>query len=380
MKKLFGVFLILLSLFAPLGDASAQSEGSDAFEKNIPWNEVISAFMWIKVQPDFPVIMNSESESQASFRIFNDVYTLTRLRSSFKIDRLTYLRDLPGTQEESVELPVLTVEKILRFVKARARARGVLPPDIFLNSIQTQTAPEGFQPSSSLYQCRSDLPARIKVDGNVILEILQHTWIQNGAAESFGMPNTDNATYFGGSSHIRTPDSFIVRGPKHLECSPMWVPADKDQAKLSEKIRCVAKHLSLPQEPIFDEPVKQGWVAQFDYHALERNCLLAVRFMAECAGGFASQVVNAGIGGKVNWDYPYSVSSVSSAMRISIAEVNAYLQKLRDLQGISTLPPMAEEILDRAIELDAQLRGISGKSETKNLEEICDLALQSCAN
>jgi len=383
--SLSGLFLST-TLCLPLAEAA----------KPISLKDVVSAFTWMKLGPHFPVTINTQSENQVSFRVFDDVYTIkngdqtlyqatpdseVNYEQNFKINRLSFQHGSSTSNQEAIVLSGHTVEKILKFVQAQERSSGALEPQVFLESIHENTPPAGYQFSKSLYQCRSDLPSRITHNGSVVNEILQHTWIQNGAAESFGMPNTDAGTYFGGSAHIRTPDSFIIRGPKRLECAPVLIPDTLSAEKISKKALCVARSISLPQDPIFTEgALNQDWIAHFDYHALERNCLVAVRFALECAGAAAPQVVNAGIGGTLRWDDVYSVSAVTLEEKAGIAELQESLKKFRELDSISTLPEVAEDLLNQAIGVDAGLRGVSGNSIPKNLREICDFALQKCAN
>ena len=391
MKPFFS--LLLLSVLISATPASAYEA------KWIPLSDVVSAFTWIKLGPHFPVALSTETYEEVTFRIFDDVYTITNAdqtwndgpnnsgfyEQNFKISRLSYLHNTSTTNLEAIVLSAHTVEKILKFVQINDRSEGVLTTDVFLNSIQEGTPPNGYQFSKSVYQCRSDLPSRIMQNGSVVNEILQHTWIQNGPLESFGMPNTDQGTYFGGSAHLRTPDSFIIKGPKHLECAPVLIPdtsVDQNgEENISQRAVCVARSLSLPQDPIFSEgALKQDWVAHFDYHALERNCLVAVRFALECAGAQASQVVNAGIGGHLQWNDVYSVSTVTPELKAEIVELQAALKNFRNSDSISHLPTTAEDLLNQAIELDAKLRGVSGNSAPRNLREICDFALQKCPN
>jgi len=341
-------------------------------------SEVASAVAWIKFDPELPFLITAEAEDQISFRVFNDVYTITRTDQNYKIVRDRYFRWFHKMGEEITTLDALTVEKVLKFVNAKSRAEAILNSDLFKSSMREQKLPAGFQASKSIFQCKSDLPARNQ-DGSIVYQILQHTWIQNGVDESFGMPNTDEATYFGGRAHIRTPDSFIGRGPKHLECSPVWFSSDQDEKVLSKKVACVARSLSLPQNPVFDSAIlNQPWVAHFDYHALERNCLLATRFVLECAGANPSQVVNAGIGGKFNWFDLYSVSEISAELKNAILGLRAQLKMIRDQEVLADLQSSTEKLMNQALDLDSRIRGVTGDSRKKTLHEICDLALDRC--
>lgn len=340
-------------------------------------SEVASAFTWIKIAPELPVITTAESEDQIVFRFFDTLYTITREKHDFKVVKKVYTFESEKTETEIFDSLVL--EKILKFVKAKKRGDAVLPSDAFLLSIKEQPAPEGMKNSKAIYQCSSDLPARISQNGGPVNKILQHTWIQNGPEESFGMPNTDESTYFGGRAHIRTPDSFIVRIPKHLECAPVWIPAAEDESVLSKRITCVSRALSLSQNPMFDGELLQEWVAHYDYHALDRNCLVATRFALECAGAKASQVVNSGIGGKLDWADVYSVSEVPISLKNAVMELRAQLNLLRNEESILALAKRAETLIDEAIGLDSLLRGATGPSRPANLREICNLALEKCA-
>ena len=363
-------FLILLSLFL---------SSYDRAEARLEMNEVASAFTWFKIAPDFPVVVISKGDDQVSFRVFDDVYTITSEEHLYKIVKNHYLQDSMGSEVEMVKIDSMAIEKILKFVKAKDRSQAVLNSDLFKNSIRFKKNPEGLQPSQTIYQCSSDLPTRIAYGRGPISRILSHTWIQNGAQESFGMPDTDDSTYFGGRAHIRTPDSFILRGPKHLECTSVYIPDSVDEPSFSKRVACVARSLSIPQNPIFENGlVEQQWVAHFDYHALERNCLMATRFALECAGAHASQVVNVGIGGQFDWSDLYSVSDVPMDLKNSILELRHQLETYRHQISISDFPARSEEILNQALDLDAKLRGVIGISKPKNLREICNLALESC--
>lgn len=338
-------------------------------DKKIPMAEIASAFTWIKIAPEFPVIITAESDDQIAFRFFDTVYTITRQKHDFKVTNKT----------ETEIFDSLTIEKILKFVKAKKRGDAVLNHDAFLLSIKDQKTPEGYKNSKSIYQCSSDLPARISQNGGPINKILQHTWVQNGSQESFGMPNTDESTYFGGRAHIRTPDSFIVRIPKHLECSPVWIPESEDEQATSKRIACVSRAISLGQNPIFDGELMQDWVPHFDYHALERNCLVATRFALECAGAKASQVVNSGIGGKLNWEDIYSVGYLPSELKSAILELRAQLNLIRNEETIVELAKRTEALMNEALGLDSRLRGVEGFTRPANLREICNLALTQCS-
>ena len=372
MKTLFLLSLILSPTSFAQGDLS----------KPLSMSDVMHAFTWIKIAPELPVMINTEGDDQISFRFFDDVYTIDRGydqgSENFKVTRVSYTHGTNITHTEKAVLDSMLIEKILKFANASHRERGELTSSEFEQSIQADLIPSGFQASKTIYQCNSDLPAR-NGDGTVFNKILNHTWIQNGASESFGMPNTDEATYFGGVAHLRTPDSFIGKGPKQLKCSPVLIPDDQDEAKISKNVRCIAKSLSLAQTPIFESPM-QDWVANFDYHALERNCLMAVRFVLECAGAKASQIVNDGIGGAVDYTRAYSVTTMTPSMKESISGLQDVLQSIRTQDRIDILPPIADALMDLAIEIDSKIRGASGDPAPKNLQEICTLARQNCSN
>lgn len=346
-------------------------------DQKIAMKDVASAFTWIKIAPELPLVITAESEDQIAFRFFDDAYTITREKHEFKISKSTYTSG--SGKMETEFLDEVLVEKILKFVRAKRRAAAILSEDTFQQSIKTRKIPEGYQESKTVYQCSSDLPSRIMQNGSPVNQILQHTWIQNGAMESFGMPNTDESTYFGGRAHIRSPDSFIARGPKHLECSPVWIESQENEKKISERIACVSRAISLPQNPVFEGDLSQDWVAHFDYHALERNCLVATRFALECAGAKASQVVNAGIGGKLDWTDTYSYSEVSPTLKLQVMELRAQLDLLRKESSIADTSKRAQALIGMAIELDARIRGVGEPSKPANLREICNLALAKCS-
>jgi len=378
----------MLSGFSAFAISGRTSIHPGVIQRWIPLNEAVSSFTWMKWGPNFPVQSYDDGDEAVSFTVFDDAYTVASLspandqgldEQNFRIVRSSYWKGV-GNREE-ILLPAHTVEKILKFVSADERASGVLTTDDFLESILSHVPPPGFIDSNSVYQCSSDLPSRITKDGSIVNEILNHTWLQNGPELSFGMPDTDEGTYFGGNAHIRTPDSFIIRDPKHLSCAPVLIPQIEaaDEEKISKKIQCVERSLSLPQDSVFTDGVlTQEWVAHFDYHALERNCLMAVRFVLECAGTAAPQVVNAGIGGRFQWNDLYSVSVVTDEMKSAAMELQREIQQFRNQNSISLLPAFSEALTTKAIELDYQLRGVAGDSVPKTLREICDLSLQKC--
>ena len=133
---------------------------SYAHAEKIALKDVASALVWIKVSPEFPVLTTAESEKQISFRVLDDTYTITQSGRSYLVFRQ------PG--DELITLDSMIVEKILKFVKAKDRAEAVLTPEVFQNSIQEEKIPAGFQNSKTIYQCKSDLPARIQQNGNIL--------------------------------------------------------------------------------------------------------------------------------------------------------------------------------------------------------------------
>ena len=332
----------------------------------------MDSFLWVKVAAGFPAEVKSESADQIVFRVFDDHYTITRRKGEFRIQN----------SKELTTLQASTLEKIQKFVIAKRRTDAALSADQFKQSIHVESPDSGYRVSSSLFQCSSDLPAKFKVTAGVVGRILSHTWLQNGAFESFGMPFTDEGTYFGGRAHIRTPDSFIERKPKHLKCSPVFVRQDATQSEeaLSKKAACIARKMSIPQDPVFDESViGGGWVPHFDYHVLGHNCLKAVRFMLECAGAKAPKSVNLGIGGSFEWDEVNSVSEVGQALRLQIIDARDTLEMIRKLDTLANLDAKANQLVDQANWLDAEVRGQSGGTTTqKTLREICDLMKESC--
>lgn len=354
------ILILLFLVFSPLVHA----------EKKIAMSEVVTAFTWIKIAPDFPVIFTSQAEDEAHFRVFDDEYSVTRDKQKIKIVK---------NNEEMANLDLITLEKILKFVKAKKKSEAILNADVFESSIQNKVPPQGFKKSETIFQCKSDLPSRITQNGTVFNQIMQHTWLQNGLNESFGMPNTDEAGYFGGRAHLKSPDSFIGKGPKHLKCEAVNLPVDTDEKTVSKKITCVARTLSLPQSPIFEEKLlEQKWIAHFDYHALKRNCLMAARFVLECSGANAPQNANFGIGGKFDWNDPYSVSEVTPELKTAILNLRDQLNQYRSEKSILALPTKATELMDQALNLDAQLRGVSSPNGSKSLKEICAAALENC--
>jgi hypothetical protein len=339
--------------------------------KTIPWKDVVSSIVWLKVAPDFSVQLTSVGKDEVSFSVFGDLYRVTRSKSHYLIQR--------GT--ELTLLPFETVEKALYFVKAKKRGDAILPEDAFQQSIHPIEPPQGYALSKHLYQCRSDLPLRIRIDGVPVDQILKHTWLQHGSAESFGMPFTDQETYLGGLAHVRTPDSFIARKPKHLDCAPVWIPESvQDEAKFSKRAACIARVMTLPQDPVFEGSViDQSWVANLDYHVLDRNCLKAVRFLLACAGAVDSQEVNRGIGGAFDWNESASITLVKADYRDRIREVRSWLDDLRKQSNLHDLGAKAEVLLNAALDVDAAIRGAKkGSATPKTLREICTLAQNTC--
>ena len=154
---------------------------------------------------------------------------------------------------------------------------------------------------------------------------------------------------------------------------------ESEEKTISKKITCIARTVSLPQNPVFDEKIlDQSWIAHFDYHALERNCLMATRFVLECAGAKASQNVNTGIGGKFDWNDQYSVSEVSPELKSSILNLRAQLNQYRSEKSILSLSTRANELMDQALSFDAQLRGVDFPNQVKSLREICEKSLEQC--
>lgn len=169
------------------------------------------------------------------------------------------------------------------------------------------------QPSNAeltIEQCESDLP--VKIPG--ARQILKHTWLRYGD-ESWGMPYTDQHTYFGGRAHLYSPDPFLIKGPKHLRCLSI---EGLENPKASARAACLARKISIPGA-LTD--LVSGWTAHWDYHALKRNCLSLVRFVAECAGGKIPLLPNAGVGGKVDWEKLFFVNQVSISLQALQARV-----------------------------------------------------------
>lgn len=339
--------------------------------------DVASAFLWIKFDPQFPAVFTREEKDFILFRVFDERYLIERKKHSFII----YRKPFPvssGSPEETTTIDAIDVEKILYFSKADERARAVLNRDQFYSSIRAVPPPSGFQNSKTIFQCKSDLPSRPPAQNGPLNQILHHTWIQNGRGESFGMPNTDQATYFGGLAHIRRPDSFIIRGPTHLDCAPVWSPLDRDEREWSKEVACIAGVLSVSQNPIFGSEVLPSWVADFDYHVLERNCLLATRFVIECAEGKAPITINSGIGGSLNWNDLYAIHELSPLIPTEVRRLKGELAQLRLEDSIQNLSSRIEPLLNQALEVDSMARGVKAIQVPKNLREICDLALKAC--
>ncbi len=338
----------------------------------ISMKEVMESFLWAKVGVSFPAEVLSESQNHIGFRVFDEHYSITRIKSGFRVQNSL----------EQTTLQTSTIEKISRFVIAQKRAVASLNEDQLKQSIQFQKPDLGYQWSNSLFQCSSDLPVKFRFSTGVVERVLSHTWLQNGAHESFGMPFTDESTYFGGSAHIRSPDSFIERNPKHLKCSPVWVAQDESrtEANLSQKAACIARKMSMPQDPIFGESlISEGWVPHLEYHVFLRNCLKAVRFMLECADAKAPLSVNWGIGGSFDWNEKASVSYVEQELRMKIMDARNSLESIRRNETMENFDFRINLLLDHANQLDAKVRGQSGHgTQTQSFREICNLFRRSC--
>ena len=101
--------------------------------------------------------------------------------------------------------------------------------------------------------------------------------------------------------------------------------------------------------------------------------------MLECAGAKAPKSVNLGIGGSFEWDEVNSVSEVGQALRLQIIDARDTLEMIRKLDTLANLDAKANQLVDQANWLDAEVRGQSGGTTTqKTLREICDLMKESC--
>jgi hypothetical protein len=347
---------------------------STAWSSELSMKEVMNAFLWIKVGTEFPAQVNSESENEISFLVFDEAYRIQREPSGFRIEN--------SVEWTSLSLP--TVEKILPHVISQNRADASLTEEQFKKSISIEIPKKDFQVSKSLYQCSSDLPMKYKEVRDTLGWLFSHTWLQQGPFESFGMPFTDDGTYFGGRAHLRSPDSFIERKPRDLKCSPVFVPVDSkvDEVTFSQRATCIARKMSLSQDPILGEgTLPQGWIPHLDYHVLSRNCLKATRFVLECAGAKAPFSVNLGIGGAFRWDEKNSVTWVGQGTVQEIHELRDELKAIRQLETMTQLEMVANRVLDHAHQLDSFVRGqSSGSSQTKSLGEMCELIRSSCAD
>ncbi len=334
--------------------------------------DVMESFLWAKIGTEFPAEILSESSHQIGFRVFDEPYSITRTQSGFQVQ---------NTAEQTL-LQSSTIEKIHLFVVAQKRSHASLNADQFKQSIRMESPESGYRWSHSLFQCSSDLPVKFRYSSGLVGKRLSHTWLQYGAYESFGMPFTDEGTYFGGSAHIRSPDTFIERKPKNMKCSPVWVKQDEsqDEEVFSKKAACIARKMSLPQDPIFNESLISGrWVPHLDYHVFKRNCLKAVRFILECADAKAPLNVNWGIGGSFDWNEKALISEVGQTLRSSISKVRESLEVIRRLDSMENLDIRLNQLIDHANELDAEIRGQSGQdASTKSLREICHLIQESC--
>lgn len=182
---------------------------------------------------------------------------------------------------------------------------------------------DGFKKSKYVYQCSAPLPATSDKFPLNDLTQMYHTWLEVGA-DSYGMPFTQDETYFGGNAVISSPDPFLPLTNASKTCEPIHQPVSEDDYKYAEKFKCVAEKFSVKNN-ILDDVLFQGnssvvKTIYFQYNALTNNCLSAVKFVTECAGGRISQNPNLGVGADIEEEnlmvQLYSVANLVHLKRI----------------------------------------------------------------
>lgn len=331
------MFLTLVSLLVL--PARADDIVTEAVQKHL--QDAATAIAWthagFESAPSDIRTVKSDGNS-LTVEIARDTYTLTSAENGAVI--------AVGGGNQAF-LPASFISNAIAAADIGVRAHGKLSDATFKSSLREHVYnPAVFEPSTVAYQCTSDLPSRYTPSGSIINRTFNHTWLQLGPAISYGMPNTDTRSYFGGRAHIRSPDSFVYMDPKHLECTPIDVRKGTD---FDGKIACIANALSAPQHPLLAGGVNRQFILHLDYHALEHNCLSAVRFIAECAGGYAPWSPNVGVGGFVGWDVVYSMTRVTNDFYV-VANLASQISSLvRAMAPLESFKPQNSSELLMAI-------------------------------
>lgn len=194
------------------------------------------------------------------------------------------------------------LQSLDKLIEAEEVSQARLDPTQHLKTKNLIPMPAGYENSSSVYQCTSNI--------EVSIGILKHTWLEIPGHGSFGMPYTDEHTYFGGRAHIFSPDPFLFLDSSGKKCSPLYRSSKSTENDFLRNISCIANELSLPVNIYSKSLSTKTSVIHLDYSALDHNCLTAIKFLVECANGFVSQNPNLGVGGELKWDRNFSVKKL----------------------------------------------------------------------
>ncbi len=154
---------------------------------------------------------------------------------------------------------------------------------------------KGFVYNPAILQCTGALPVTGAqyLGGLAAVTQLKHTWLQLNQ-RTYGMPYTLNKTFFGGDAVITSPDGFQWESLQDVACVPVLQPETETQFDFEKKFSCIIDKASTAQ---LGTQTRQLILS---YSAFKENCLGAVRFVTECAGGKISQTPNLDVGGRLS--------------------------------------------------------------------------------
>jgi hypothetical protein len=178
-----------------------------------------------------------------------------------------------------------------------------------------------FNHSTRAIQCTSALPIKAQALRSIVQ--LKHAWLQIDGV-SYGMPYTDNRGYFGGESHLFTPDPFIHQSPLDVKCTPILFPKYLDENEFIKKLSCITKKLSATH--FYQAKSNQG--VSFDYHGLKNNCHAATRMLTKCSEAKILQDPNLNIGGNFEDDQEFKVYQVNQAFNEQAEKVQQEFSNL----------------------------------------------------
>lgn len=177
------------------------------------------------------------------------------------------------------------------FYSATAGVLGDIVNDTNVWIKRFQLKNSDYVASKTAYVCTAPLPTDLLPTFFGPLTQLRHAWIDiNGS--SYGLPYTNEETYFGGSAVLKNPDPFVSDLVNNHYCTPIYYHKRNSEEEFSRDIKCVANTLANFGEFELNEKL----FVNFDYHALKHNCTSATKLIATCSRSVLSQVPNLEVG------------------------------------------------------------------------------------